>query len=486
MGARRWYSYGPDVTSWIEANCVLPSGEHIGRPFRLMAWQKDWINELYACDAKGNLRYRWSLLGIPKKNGKSTMIAALALYHLMADPDEADPWAVCAAASDRQADLVFNAAKLMCELSPALRDATDRYRWEIRPKGRPGRLERVAASAGKLDGKNISFLVVDELHEWNLENWAILTNGTVGRRRAQIVQITTAGHDLETICGREYQKGQRILAGEEKNPGYLFRWFQAPDGADYREEETWRAANPSYGVLVTKEQLADKVANVPQAQFERYFLNRWTRTEETWLPAGAWDACRVGPFEFEPDQPLYGAVDAATKEDSTAVVLAQWHGEKLRLRARIWERPTDMNGAPVQDWVLPLAEVEQHLRDLDRDFDFHFGIDPRFLERTRQVLEADGLSVEEVPQSDSRMVPASQSLFELVVQGNVEHEGDPAFTRHIDSAVAREAFSGGWRLSKGRSRKKMDAAVAAAMAAHIAVQERGRAPAAEPRILVLG
>jgi phage terminase large subunit-like protein len=276
---RRWYSYGPDVNAWIEANCVLPSGERIGRPFRLMPWQKDWINELYACDAKGTLRYRWSLLGIPKKNGKSTMIAALALYHLMADPDEADPWAVCAAASDRQADLVFNAAKLMCELSPALREATDRYRWEIRPKGRPGRLELVAASAGKLDGKNISFLVVDELHEWNLENWAILTNGTVGRRRAQIVQITTAGHDLETICGRE--------------------------------------------------------------------------------------------------------------------------------------------------------------------FVFHFGIDPRFLERTRQVLEADGLSVEEVPQSDSRMVPASQLLYELVVQGNVEHEGNAAFTRHIESAVARRRPSRG-------------------------------------------
>lgn len=71
-------------------------------------------------------------------------------------------------------------------------------------------------------------------------------------------------------------------------------------------------------------------------------------------------------------------------------------------------------------------------------------------------------------------------------QGEVEHEGNPAFTRHIESAVAREAFSGGWRLSKGRSRKQMDAAVAAAMVAHIAVQERGRAPAAEPRILVLG
>ncbi len=92
-----------------------------------MPWQKDWINEIYACDAKGNLRYRWSLLGIPKKNGKCTMIAAVALYHLIVGPDEADPWAVCAAASDRQAAIVFNAAKLMCELPSVPGEATDRY-----------------------------------------------------------------------------------------------------------------------------------------------------------------------------------------------------------------------------------------------------------------------------------------------------------------------------------------------------------------------
>ncbi len=166
-----------------------------------------------------------------------------------------------------------------------------------------------------------------ELREWNLDNWAILTNGTVGRRRAQIVQITTADHDLDTICGRKYQKGQRILTGEEKNPSYLFRCFHTPAGADYRHGETWRAANPSYGELVTRDQLADKVANVPQAQFERYFLNRWTRTEETWLPAGAWDACVVPPFEFDPELPLYGAVDAATKEDSPQ---SSWRSGRVR------------------------------------------------------------------------------------------------------------------------------------------------------------
>jgi hypothetical protein len=77
---RRWYSYGRDVTGRIGANCVLPLHEYLVLPLRLMPWQRDCINELYACDAKGSLRYRWSLFGIPKKRGKSTMIAALALY----------------------------------------------------------------------------------------------------------------------------------------------------------------------------------------------------------------------------------------------------------------------------------------------------------------------------------------------------------------------------------------------------------------------
>lgn len=140
-----------------------------------------------------------------------------------------------------------------------------------------------------------------------------------------------------------------------------------------------------------------------------------------------------------------------------------------------------MNGSPLQDWVLPLAEVEQYLRDLDRDFEFHFGIDlASSSARARSLKPTASRSRRCRNRTRARMVPASQTLYELVVQGNVEHESDPAFTRHIESAVAREAFSGDWRLSKGRSRKKMDAAVAAAMTAHIAVQERGRAPAAEP------
>src|SRR5206468_3937609 len=210
--APRRLTLGGRAAAWIEEFCVYPSGPMIGQLFKLMTWQREFLNDLYECDENGNLTYRWALLGVPKGNGKSPLVACDALYHLLGDPHEPDPWVVCAAASDKQADIVFNACKTICELSPRLNAATNRYRWTIEKKSGSGKIERVAASNGKLDGKIISKLYMDELHEWTLENWVVLQGGAGKRRRSQVVQTTTAGFDKESVCYREYDKGLRIQA----------------------------------------------------------------------------------------------------------------------------------------------------------------------------------------------------------------------------------------------------------------------------------
>lgn len=439
----------------------------IGQPFRLMDWQKKWLEELYECDSDQNLKYRWALLGLPKGNGKSTLIAALALYHLLGDDDEPDPWVVCAAASDRQADIVFNACKTMCELSPRLKEATIRYRWTIQPKGAPGKLERVAASAGRLDGKLISMLVVDELHEWTLENWTILTNGAGKRQRSQVVQITTAGFDKDSICYREYDKGQRILSGESEIKNYLFRWFGAPEGADHRDPVVWAASNPSYGTLMTESQLSDRCANIPESQFRRYFLNQWVEAEELWLPAGAWEACNIGPFELEEGAPTFVGWDASTKHDSTAVIAGQWHGEKLRIKAWIWERPLDSNGNPIEDWEIPGAEVETQVRALWRKYRAReIAYDPAFITWKAQELTTEGAPMVEFYQSDVRMVPATQTTYDAILNGTIEHDGDPKLARHLRNAMAVQTSKGGQRLTKGKIRRlhnMIDGAVALSM-----------------------
>lgn len=462
---KRWYSYGPEVCDWIEEYCVLPTGDHAGQPFRLMNWQRDWICELFAADAKGTLRYRWSLLGVPKGNGKSPLVAALALYHLLGDPDEDDPWVVVAAASDKQADIVFGACREMCRRSPKLAALTISYRWEIRAKSGSGKIERVACSGGKLDGKLISLLICDELHEWLEQNWIILTGGALKRKRSQIVQVTTAGFDRESRCFKEYAKGLRILSGEEVNPSYFMRWYGLPEGADYRDMALLKACNPSWGVIVHEETMRDIIANQPESQVRRYRGNQWVETEEHWLPVGAWEACN-GEATLTPKARTWVGWDASTKRDSTAIVAIQAdEAGKVRVQQRTWSRPTLPNGHFDESWRVPVVECEKHIRSLCEEYTVDaIAFDPAFITWSADELEAGGLPMEEWPQSPQRMCPATAALYEAVVQGKIAHGGDPLLARHMHSVKPRNMRGGGQMLEKGPQHRQIDAAIALVMA----------------------
>ena len=470
------YSYGDEVCAWIERHCRIPEGAKIGQPVELMPWQRDFITDLYETNRAGALRYRWALLGIPKGNGKSPLAAWLGLYHLLGDPDEPDPWVVVAAAADKQADIVFGLAKKTCEMSPTLRDKTERYRWEIRPKGQPGKMERVAAASGRLDGKNPSMLLLDELHEWVGESWDILTNGTVKRARAQIIQITTAGFDQESICYREYAKGRRIESGELKMADYLFRWYGAPDGADYSDPKVWQAANPSFGQLVTEVTLRDQWQKKTESIFRRYFLNQWVEAEEEWLPHGAWDRCKVAPFEFEAGARVAVGWDASTKNDSTGIVSAEPRhcsagNLHVRVKARVWERPFAADGQYDESWRLPIVECEGEIRSLCERFDvMGVAYDPAFITWSADELESQGLPMEEYPQTAPRMVPPITAIYELVMDPcacgspRLEHDGDPALARHVRNAAPKNLRRGGQMLEKGVTKRKIDLVIAMVMA----------------------
>lgn len=489
----------------------------------VLAWQRMVILAMFAVGADGMRLVRWALVGIAKKNGKTELCAALALFFAFGPSgpdDEAEPSAivVCAAGNDDQADLIFGAAKTMAELSPTLRQILETYEAEILCPSLPGsKIVRVAAAAKKtsstLDGKNVYVVICDELHCWEGNGarvvWDTLTNGTVTRRQPMVIQITTAGFDPETICGEQYDYGVAVASGEVVDPAFLFWWVEAPKGADHRNPAVIAAANPSFGEIMNIEFYLDQLTKKTEAVFRRYFLNQWTDSAESWLDQGQWEAMSIGPFLFAKGSALWTGTDAATKHDSTAHVTGQWHdchpkckgwnaadaerakagkpSRKLRLQAKIWERPYDpRTRRPVDDWRLPIAEVENFLRDLSTEFGIGprglraCGYDPALFERSAQQLETEGLPMEEVPQSDARMVPASQGLYQLITEALLEHDGNEVFARHLRSAVAVQARggNGGYRLAKGKSRKKMDAAVAAAMCTHLAVLDAGeQAPA---------
>ncbi len=485
--APRPESDGEDVADFIQTFCRHIKGEKRGELIELEPWQVDLLVDLFEIGEDGAWRYREALVGMPRKNGKSTLGAGIALYALVAAGEPGAEVYSCAG-DKKQAEIVFGDAQQMVELDPELSSILTVYKGAIEHKASGSVYRALSAEAFTKEGLNPFFVVFDELHvQPTRELYDVMTQGSGTRWQAMLLAITTAGYDLDTICGEKYRYGTKIRSGEVQDPTFFFRWWEpARADCDYRDPAIWAEANPSLGRFLHQKDLAALVGKTPENVIRRYRLNQWTATADAWLPFGAWDACR-SDLELDPGLPLRVAIDMALRNDSAAVVAAQRRqvavGDETRdvtvVRAKVWENPFPENDPRHGEWSFNIFEIEEHLRGLRAAFPVpateiddaimpgpEFAYDPAFFERSAQVLEGDGLAMVQYPQHDSRMVPASQGLYQLVVEGRIAHNGDPALARHVANAVADQKPRG-WRLTKPKgSRKKIDAVIATAMATH--------------------
>ena len=485
----------------------------IGKKVTLLPWEKHYLFNLFAVSPEDGLRkYRWTLLGIPKKNGKTELAAWLSLYFLIGD-DEPSPWVCAAASSEKQADLVFGAATRCAQWSPTLSQITELYGSTITVPSIPGaKLVRLAAAAGTNDGPSWHVVVIDEFHEWTgrkgRDVHTVLTNGIGARDQPMIVQITTAGFDLEgTTCGQHYVYGERLASGEidvteEPHNEYLYWWYEGPshdqDGSllDYRDERVWRAANPSWDVTLpnTRRYLLGQLHNKREGEFRRYFLNQWTTAEECWLKDGDWQKCRNTTIIFDSSFPIYVGIDGGLKRDTFAVVAAQKQPNGVIVKSRIWQNPFPRGHPQFQTWKLNLDEPRNFLLKLyemypeaayEDEFEIipgpQFGYDPHFIEYMMQTLRGEGLNTVDFPQTDSRMVPAAAITYDHIINTILQHDGDPAFERQIHGASVREKVRG-WRLEKASPSKVIDAAIALNMAMYLMHQADVREEEGAPSI----
>lgn len=477
------------VVKFIERYCVYPDGPNVGKPVQLLPWQRELLEELFARHPDGRRKHRFALIGIPKKNGKTTLAAWMALYLLLAD-QEPTPEVLCAAATEAQADLVFRAARMTCQLSPYLRPLVEIYANEILVKGKPSaRLRRVPASVGAIEGANPSAVIIDELHEWiglrRRQVWHVLTNSFAARRDPLVIQITTAGWDRDSLCYEQYRYGLAVQRGEITDPTFFFRWWSAPYDLDWRSEEAWEKANPSYGVIVQPDFLADQVRKKPEAIFRRYFLNQWWSQEYSWLTDEQWQQCADPTLELQPGQPTWIGLDTSARNDATALVAAQWVADRIVVRAWIWERPLLPDGSPDPDWLVPEAELEQRLLELAGEYDVQIvRSDWAHMHLLRERLRAQGLPIEYVPHSIDRLVELTELASELIRSRVVAHDGNPVLARHVRNAVVRASsgtgkMAGRPHLSKGYGLGPNDGAIALVLALQAAVLRLSLAPAAK-------
>jgi phage terminase large subunit-like protein len=447
---------GDEIVSFAQNYFNVLKGFRSGEPLVFTNWQKWLLRSLYERDdVTGRLRYRRALIGLPRKQGKSLMMSAVGVYGMIAGESGSEVYAV---ANDRQqARIIFNEAKQQIVNSPLLAAESKVYRDAIEMP-RFGSVFRVLSSDFKGQaGLNPSLVLFDEL--WGQNNSDLydqMTLGSGARIEPLTVSITTAGYDLESLAGKLYQYGKQVASGEVEDDQFGFWWWEAPEDCQIDDRKAWRTANPNLAEgLLDPEDLAVAVKQTSEMGMRRWRLNQWVRSQESWLPVGAWEQCVSATHELDTELPVFVGIDMALRHDTIAVVTVQEQDERYVMRAKIWQ--PELEGVDV-------ADVEHYLRELHNTYTVQeFAYDPAFFQRSAEALSDDGLNMVEFGQSAARMIPACGNAYEMIINKKVAHDGSPTFTDQVLSAAQRMTDTG-WRLSKGKSRRKIDACIAMVMA----------------------
>ena len=387
---------------------------------------------------------------LPKGNGKTTLMAALAVHHVLTIER---PAVYVAASSRDQATVLYEAAREFAS-HPSLEGLITLRHRELRVAG--GHLRVLASDAPKAHGLAPTLAIVDELHAHPDDAlYVALRSAMLKRAGARMVVISTAGQGADSPLGR--LRGRALALPNVKQRGALteahggslrlVEWA-VPDDAALDDARQVKRANPASWVTV--QGLREQREALPDLAFARYHANRWTAREGFWLPAGAWQAC-AGETSFEPGERIWVGVDLSGGggRSDTAVV---WVNERLHVGCEVFSGDHDAT-AEVAGVVGELAE-QYTVVELVLDFWRASGLASEFEQR--------GLTVVSYPQTDSRMIPASQRLYDAVVEGRLVHPADPALDAHVSNAIARHSRRG-WRIDRGERDRNVDAVIALAM-----------------------
>ncbi len=462
---------GYRVIEFIETFCKNVKGPYAGKYIKLRPWQVELILELYRLDPATHRRiYRRGLWGLARKNGKTMLGACLALYHLLADNEYGAEVYSVAGDSD-QARICFDTAMAMVRMEPEL-DAVctirDAKATILHPKSNSV-YKALSADYATAEGYDPTFVVFDEVHvQKNSKLWSVMTNGSATRERACVLGITTAGFDLDTLCGRLYRMGQKGAVR-----GFMFRWYEpSRKDCDWLDEKAWTEANPGLGDFQNIEDFrtsaAEAKARNAENEFRRYRLNQWTGSVEAWLSFGTWE--KLGPPDklvtaLEDGEEIVLAFDGSFSGDSTAIVACTVNRPIPYLqKMELWEKRPDIDD---ETWRVDIAAVEARIVELCKVYAVReIACDPYRWQRSMQVLQELGLPVVEyLTTSPARMVRASTIFSDYVRDEMLEHDGDPDLARHVANAKLKTDYKGPRIVKEYQSSTRhIDLAIAAVVA----------------------
>lgn len=311
------------------------TGKHNGKPFTLEPWQQFIIYSLYGFyNSDGTRMVKNAYIEVARKNGKTALVAALCLYHLIAD-HEANAQVILSATSAKQAKICFD----MCSnfLKPLDKKGKyfKRFRDTIKFDATTSSLHIVAADASRLDGYNASMFVCDELHEFKDGAVFNVLQSSQGMRENPIgICITTAGFNRSSFCYSMRSSMVELLHGKKRDDSQFAVIYTLDDGDDYENETLWCKSSPNLGITVKPEYLrqqAQQAKNNPTllTSYLTKLQNIWLSSSEEWIAADyVYKTQQQWDFQNFDEPFAYLGVDLGATSDLTAVtVMIPYNGK---------------------------------------------------------------------------------------------------------------------------------------------------------------
>ena len=476
------------------------TGEWYGKPFHLMPWQEQIIRDIFGIVDKktGYRQFRTVYVEIGKKNGKSELAAAVALYLLFAD-GEAGAEVYSCAADIGQASIVYNTAKAMVEQNNDLSGIS-----KLIPSTKrivfshTNSFYRVLSSEYKSkQGFNVSGLIFDELFaQQTRELFDTMTKFSGDARRQPLYfLITTAGRDKTSICYEIHSKALAIMDGTKVDSTFYPAVFGIREGDNWEDPEVWRRVNPSIGVTIPFEtvQAAYEQARENPAEemhFRQFRLNEWCNADIRWMPMDKWEACGedIDIEEFE-GRECYCGLDLSSTSDLTALVLVFpptnednkytvlpffWLPEDvIDLRTRrdhvpyaVWKKMGVFN--TTEGNVVDYDYIVAFITKLSLQFRIReIAYDRYGAEKIRRDLEElgaeNGFVVFPFGQGFISMSPPSKDFYQLVMEKRIRHGSHPVLDWNVGNVVVDQDAAGNIKPNKRKSTEKIDGAVAMVM-----------------------
>jgi phage terminase large subunit-like protein len=489
---------GQRVCEFITQYLKVPEGEHVGKPMKLDAFQRQFICDIYD-NPKGTRR---AYLSIARKNGKSGLIAGILLAHIVGPEAKLNTQIVSGAMSRDQAALVFNLACKMIQLSPELPPLVRIVPSSKRLIGLARNVEyrALAADGRTAHGLSPALAILDEVGQVRGPQSdfvdAIITSQGAHADPLLIAISTQApnDNDLFSIWLDDAKTSQ--------DPRIVCHLYQADKDAELMDAKAWKAANPAMGTFRSRsdvQEQAERATRMPSFEptFRNLVLNQRVEMAAPFVSRAVWvlNSGEVNDAVFY-ENPVYVGLDLSAKNDLTAMVCMAFDGERWHIKPIFWTPEKGVRDrakrdrAPYDVWAeqgyirtivgasIDYESVAREIADTLTDMN----VQAVAFDRWRFDLlkkELDELGVElplvEFGQGFRDMAPAIDTLETLLLNEQMAHAGHPVLTMCMANAKIERDAAGNRKLNKQKATGRIDGAVALAMAAGVTpkVHEQG-------------